>query len=95
MNINATNVSLIVNSNLSLYLNNQNKTLSRIIQVPIFENANITILYSNSIGNFVSNATVTLYGFGTPQNLTESISLNYYGSFRFPNVLSISSGSAG
>ncbi|MGB5913102.1 MAG: hypothetical protein WBH31_18065, partial [Promethearchaeia archaeon] len=65
-------------THLSLFLNNQNKTLSGYFKLALDQILNISIIYKDSSYTFISNASVLLYGFGTPKNLTENPSLGIY-----------------
>ena len=62
---------------IQLFMNNENKTIPRLIQIPIGETVNVTIYYNETSG-FIDTASVVLTGYGTPKNLTENGALEHY-----------------
>ncbi|MFX1408241.1 MAG: hypothetical protein ACFFBW_14925, partial [Promethearchaeota archaeon] len=65
-------------SNLELFLNDDNKTLDKSIQVTIGEFVNITVIFEDYTGLFIDNATVTIVGEGISMNLTKHPTYNQY-----------------
>ncbi|MFX0058341.1 MAG: hypothetical protein ACFE8J_08585, partial [Candidatus Heimdallarchaeota archaeon] len=65
-------------SNLELFLNSQNKTLDKSIEVTIGEFINITVVFEDYTGLFIDNATVIIVGEGISLNLTKHPTYNQY-----------------
>jgi len=65
-------------TNLQLYLNGENKTLDPFIELPIGENVNITVKFSDYIGLHLGNASVQLIGPGFIEDFNEDISFEQY-----------------
>lgn len=61
-----------------LFLNNQNKTLDRSIDVTIGEKVNVSFIYEDLSNNYISNASVQISGEGINKVLNESIVHNLY-----------------
>ncbi|MFX1274989.1 MAG: hypothetical protein ACFFBP_10210 [Promethearchaeota archaeon] len=78
------NIIITVNpldTDIQLILNDQNATITKSIEVDYGEEINITAQYrdvENPPFKDITNATVTLTGYGTPVNLTEIFALNHY-----------------
>ncbi|MFX1573603.1 MAG: hypothetical protein ACFFB0_12705 [Promethearchaeota archaeon] len=64
--------------NLQVFLNNENKTLNPEIELRIEQELNITVRYSDSMGNYVPNATVRLKSEGITKDLNESSIFKQY-----------------
>ena len=56
----------------TLFLNGENKTLGKFVEVILGRPLNIMFKYKNSTSHFISNATVVLNGMGSPKALTEN-----------------------
>jgi len=85
--ISIDNVSLLISytevkneesTNYDLFLNGQNKTLSKTLEVPINEHINITFIYKNSTSGFISGANVILHGYDGSKSLDENIVHKFY-----------------
>ncbi|MFX1281172.1 MAG: hypothetical protein ACFFA3_17610 [Promethearchaeota archaeon] len=81
LNISYTIIFDDYQTNLQLFLNGENKTLSPSITLPIDRNLTITIKYTNQTGGHISGATLLLTGGGIFKSLDEhtdnySITLN-------------------
>ncbi len=69
------------NTELLLFLDEEDKTLDKSIQMIYGNNGNITITYKDIEqlpGTHIDGAAVELIGIGSPQNLTEDLSNNQY-----------------
>ncbi|KKN23350.1 hypothetical protein LCGC14_0905860 [marine sediment metagenome] len=76
-------------TDIDLFLNNLNKTLDKVIQIPIYNALNVTIKYTNqSTGFHISNATVQLKGDFTG-SLNENFTLEQYSIIFNTSQLSI------
>jgi len=71
LNISYTIIFADYQTNLQLFLNGENKTLSPSISVPIGQNLTITIKYNNQTGGHISEAGIQLTGVGILENLEE------------------------
>ncbi|MFX1457657.1 MAG: hypothetical protein ACFFDB_20005 [Promethearchaeota archaeon] len=58
-------------TNLELFLNGENKTLSPSFEIPIGKNLTITVKYSNLTGTHIPGAEIQLTGIGIIENLKE------------------------
>ena len=65
-------------SNLSLFLNGENKTSDPFIEVPLGGIINITVKYSDGLGIHLTGSTVQLQGPGFDDALNESIGFEQY-----------------
>ena len=65
-------------TSLEIFLNSEDKTLEKSIEVTMGNPVNITIIYNDQATNFIPDATVQLVGLGAPKNLTENGSLEQY-----------------
>ncbi len=65
-------------ANLQLFFNGNNKTGDPFLELPIGSSLNITVKYSDLLGNFIDNADVKLLGEGLSVSLNQSISLEQY-----------------
>ncbi|MFX1591183.1 MAG: hypothetical protein ACFFCL_00695 [Promethearchaeota archaeon] len=66
-------------TNLQLFINNQNKTLNPFLDVPIGEQINITVKFANiSTGAHIIGANVLLTGDRVLKNLTESLIYEHF-----------------
>ncbi len=65
-------------ANLQLFFNGNNKTGDPFLELPIGSSLNITVKYSDLLGNFINNADVKLLGEGLSDSLNQSISLEQY-----------------
>jgi len=78
------NISYIVtlpdyDTNLLLFINNQNKTLDPFLQVPIGEEINVTVKYTNtSTGAHIIGANVLITGDRVLKNLTENLMYEHF-----------------
>ncbi|MFX0141625.1 MAG: hypothetical protein ACFFDN_48760, partial [Candidatus Hodarchaeota archaeon] len=78
LNISYTETFPDISTNLQLFLNGVDKTLDPIISLPLDENLNITIKYTeNQTGTHITNASVQLEG-KVSATLNESIALQHY-----------------
>jgi len=76
-------ISYVVNTvetetKLDLFLEKQNKTLEKSIEVTMGYTVNITVKYKDIINNFIENATVQLIGLVSPIDLSEDDFLDQY-----------------
>ncbi len=87
INVSIDNVSLKITYSITtveietdfeLFLDNQDKTLSKSIVVFLGDNVNISFKYTNKSGEFIPNATVKLTGTNGPKSLTENDILEHY-----------------
>lgn len=76
--ISYTETTIEETTSLEIFLNSENKTLEKSIEVTMDNPVNITIIYEDQANNFIQNATVQLVGLGAPKNLTENGSLEHY-----------------
>jgi len=65
-------------TNLQLFLNGNNQTVDPFLDIPIGSLINITIKYSDLLGNFIDTADVKLLGEGLSLSFTEDFSLEQY-----------------
>lgn len=65
-------------ADLQLFFNSNNKTGDPFLELPIGSSLNITVKYSDLLGNFIDNADVKLLGEGLSDSLNQSISLEQY-----------------
>jgi len=65
-------------TSLEIFLNSEDKTLEKSIEVTMGNPVNITIIYKDQVNNFIQDASLQLVGLGTPKNLTENSSLEHY-----------------
>ncbi|MFW9999089.1 MAG: hypothetical protein ACFE9Q_06960 [Candidatus Hodarchaeota archaeon] len=66
------------NTNLQLFFNGDNKTADPFLELPIGSSLNITVKYSDLLGNFIDSADVILLGEGLSDSLNQSISFEQY-----------------
>ncbi len=76
--ISYTETTIEETTSLEIFLNSEDKTLEKSIEVTMGNPVNITITYKDQTNNFIQNATVQLVGLGLPKNLTENGSLEHY-----------------
>ncbi len=81
LNISYTIIFPDYQTNLQLFLNGEDKTLSPSITIPIGQNLTITVKYTNQTGDHISGAEIQLTGVGIIKDLKElgnnySISIN-------------------
>ncbi|MFW9948964.1 MAG: hypothetical protein ACFFKA_02415, partial [Candidatus Thorarchaeota archaeon] len=65
-------------SNYQIFLNNENKTLDKSIEVTIGEFINITLIYEDYMGLFIEDAEVIIVGEGISMNLSKNIVYDQY-----------------
>ncbi|MCJ7650915.1 MAG: hypothetical protein MUP85_20070, partial [Candidatus Lokiarchaeota archaeon] len=65
-------------SNLQLFLNGNNETLGKSVEVTIGEFVNVTVIYEDYAKNFIDNAEVLIVGEGIDLNLTKNPIYNQY-----------------
>ncbi|MFW9894850.1 MAG: hypothetical protein ACFFD7_03515 [Candidatus Thorarchaeota archaeon] len=65
-------------SQISLFLNGENKTADPFLEIPIGESLNVTVKFSDSLGVHLGGANIKLSGAGFIENLIENGSLNHY-----------------
>jgi hypothetical protein len=76
--ISYTETTIEETTSLEIFLNDEDKTLEKSIEVTMGNPVNITTIYKDSTDNFIQYATVQLGGLGLPKNLTENSSLEHY-----------------
>ncbi|MHA1932222.1 MAG: hypothetical protein ACW96X_06755, partial [Promethearchaeota archaeon] len=65
-------------SQISLVLNGENKTSDPYLEVPLGENLNVTVIFTDGFGIHLGGANVQLSGPGFIENLNENSSLEHY-----------------
>ena len=65
-------------TNLQLFLNGEDKTLNPLIELPIGRNLNITVKYTDDIGEHMEEAEVKLIGEGLTEDFTENTTLKQF-----------------
>ncbi|NHJ19592.1 MAG: hypothetical protein EAX91_01520 [Candidatus Lokiarchaeota archaeon] len=76
-------------TSLGIFLNSQDKTLEKSIEVTMGDDVNVTGIYKDSLDAFIPNATVRLLGDGGPRILNESLIFNQYSLIFSSTELSI------
>ena len=71
-------VNTISTDDLQLFLNNENKTNDKNIELIVGQELNITVKYTDAFGIHIPNATVTLFSEGLTKDLNESITLEQH-----------------
>ncbi|MFW9900560.1 MAG: hypothetical protein ACFFDY_04660, partial [Candidatus Thorarchaeota archaeon] len=66
------------NTDLQLFFNGNNKTADPYLELPIGAILNITVKYTDLLGNFIDNSDVELLGEGLSESLNQSISFEQY-----------------
>ncbi|MFX0036014.1 MAG: hypothetical protein ACFE9I_10290 [Candidatus Hermodarchaeota archaeon] len=88
LNISYTIIFPDYQTNLQLFLNGEDKTLSPSITIPIGQNLTITVKYTNQTGDHISGAEIQLTGVGIIKDLKE-LGNNYSVSINTTQELSI------
>lgn len=65
-------------SNLSIFLNGEDKTLDPFIEIPLWEVVNVTVKFSDGLGIHLGGATIQLQGPGFIEDLNENTGLEQY-----------------
>ena len=65
-------------SNLSIFLNGEDKTLDPFIEIPLWGVVNVTVKFSDSLGIHLGGATIKLQGPGFIEDLNENTELEQY-----------------
>ncbi|MFO8020626.1 MAG: hypothetical protein R6U96_18530, partial [Promethearchaeia archaeon] len=79
LNISYTETKDETATDLSLFMDGEDKTQSKSIQTPINEKVNVSIYYNNNdSGEFIPNASVTLTGYGDDKTLKNDTDLEHY-----------------
>ncbi|MHA1670032.1 MAG: hypothetical protein ACTSV5_05565 [Promethearchaeota archaeon] len=76
-------------TSLEIFLNNEDKTLEKSIEVTMGYDVNVTAMYKDSLDSFILDATVRLVGAGAPKILIEDLVSNQYSVVFSSNELSI------
>ena len=65
-------------TSLEIFLNDEDKTLEKSVEVTMGNDVNVTVMYKDSIDSFIPGATVRLLGDGGPRVLNEDLTFNQY-----------------
>ncbi len=65
-------------TSLDIFLNDEDKTLEKSIEVTMGYDVNVTAMYKDSLDSFIPDATVRLVGAGAPKILIEDLASNQY-----------------
>jgi len=65
-------------TSLDIFLNDEDKTLEKSIEVTMGNDVNVTVMYKDSSSLFIPDATVRLLGAGGPRVLNEDLTFNQY-----------------
>jgi len=65
-------------TSLDIFLNDEDKTLEKSIEVTMGNDVNVTVMYKDSSSLFIPGATVRLLGAGGPRVLNEDLTFNQY-----------------
>ncbi len=76
-------------TSLDIFLNDEDKTLEKSIEVTMGYDVNVTAMYKDSLDSFIPDATVRLVGAGAPKILIEDLASNQYSIVFSSNELSI------
>ncbi|MHA2287491.1 MAG: hypothetical protein ACXABG_01765, partial [Promethearchaeota archaeon] len=76
-------------TSLGIFLNSEDKTLEKSIEVTMGDDVNVTAIYKDGLNAFIPNATVRLLGSGGPRVLNEDLTFNQYTTVFSSTELSI------
>jgi len=76
-------------TNLEIFLNSEDKTLEKSIDITMGYDVNVTVIYKDSGDSYIPGATVRLLGTGGPWVLNEDMSFNQYSAVFSSNELSL------
>jgi len=76
-------------TSLDIFLNDEDKTLEKSVEVTMGDDVNVTVMYKDSVDSFILGATVILLGAGGPRVLNEDLTSNQYSVIFSSNELSL------
>ncbi|MHA1376085.1 MAG: hypothetical protein ACTSR7_17545, partial [Promethearchaeota archaeon] len=65
-------------TSLEIFLNDEDKTLEKSVEVTMGNDVNVTVMYKDSLDSYIPDATVILLGVGGPRVLNEDLTFNQY-----------------
>ena len=65
-------------TSLEIFLNEDDKTLEKSVEVTMGNDVNVTVMYKDSLDSYIPDATVRLLGVGGPIVLNEDLTFNQY-----------------
>ncbi|MBY9018822.1 MAG: hypothetical protein KGD66_08315, partial [Candidatus Lokiarchaeota archaeon] len=76
--ISYTETTVEETTSLEIFLNDEDKTLEKSVEVTMGNDVNVTVMYKNSSSSYIPGATVRLLGVGGPRVLNEDLTFNQY-----------------
>ncbi|TES96452.1 MAG: hypothetical protein E3J90_08015 [Promethearchaeota archaeon] len=76
--ISYTETTIEETTSLDIFLNDEDKTLEKSVEVTMGNDVNVTVMYKDSLDAFIPDATVRLVGAGGPRDLIEDLASNQY-----------------